>query len=77
MRRETKFSVDLVTTCFNMEWGCIKDIRFYRNFFGNGDIHELENALLGLRMDQNLSKALGNQNVECYLRGHNLSFHMK
>ena len=69
MRRERKFSAGLVTIFLQAEEGRIKSIRFYGDFFGNGDLAELEEAMVSLKLDQHLEKALENCRIGEYLNG--------
>lgn len=69
MRREQKFEAGMVTVCLQAEEGRIQSIRFYGDFFGNGEISELETALTGVALDENLEKCLIERNVNHYLNG--------
>ena len=69
MRRERKISAGLVTIFLQAEEGRIKSIRFYGDFFGNGDLAELEEAMVSLKLDQHLEKALENCRIGEYLNG--------
>lgn len=69
MRKEKKFPTGLVTLYLQVESGCIKGIRFYGDFFGNGDIAELEAAMLGLRLGPDLEEALCRLDVGRYMSG--------
>ena len=42
MTREAKFDSGLVTVHLTAKDGGIRDIRFYGDFFGNGEIEDLE-----------------------------------
>ena len=69
MRREMKFPAGLVTACLSAEKGRIKAVRFYGDFFGNGDIGELEHAMTGLPLDGQLTQALKALHTEDYIHG--------
>lgn len=69
VRREQKFGAGMVTACLQVENGCIKEIRFYGDFFGNGDISELEASLAGLQLDETLTRRIEERNVGYYLNG--------
>lgn len=69
MRREMKFPAGLVTARLSAEQGRIKGIRFYGDFFGNGDLEELEQAMVGIPLDENLETALEPLQVERYMSG--------
>lgn len=46
-----KFPAGLVTAHLSAEGGKIKAVRFYGDFFGNGELGELEGAMAGLPLD--------------------------
>ena len=69
MRYEKKFPSGLVSVYLNAEGGRIRDIHFYGDFFGNGDIHELEAKLKGQALDMFLEKTLESAGVENYMAG--------
>ncbi len=69
MRREKKFESGLVTVYMNVEKGCIKEIHFYGDFFGNGDIKELEEKMKGLALDISLEQELSSLHIEKYMSG--------
>lgn len=69
VRREMKFQAGLVTACLSVERGRIKTIRFYGDFFGNGDLEELEQAMAGLPLDEHLERALDSLSVGDYMSG--------
>ena len=47
----------------------IKSIRFYGDFFGNGDLSDLEQAMTGLPLDQHLADALEPLDIGQYMNG--------
>ncbi|WP_295748968.1 lipoate--protein ligase [uncultured Oscillibacter sp.] len=69
MRKEMKFPAGLITACLSAEAGKIKALRFYGDFFGNGDLEELEQAMVGLPLDEHLESALEPLHVERYISG--------
>lgn len=69
MRKEKKFPTGLVTLYMQVDGGCIEGIRFYGDFFGNGDISELEAAMKGLRLDSELEEKLLALDVGRYMNG--------
>ncbi len=69
MQREMKFPAGLVTAHLNAEKGRIQDICFYGDFFGNGDLAELERAMVGLPLDERLAEALEPLRVGDYMNG--------
>ena len=69
MRREMKFPAGLVTAHLSAEGGKIKAVRFYGDFFGNGELGELERAMVGLPLDGHLTEALEALRVGDYMSG--------
>ncbi len=69
MTREAKFDAGLVTVHLTAEDGRIKDIRFYGDFFGNGEIEDLEKALTGVILDSRLEEKLEKLDLGNYMSG--------
>lgn len=69
MRREMKFPAGLITALLKVEHGKIKTVRFYGDFFSNGDLQELERAMEGIPLDRNLENALNKLNIGNYING--------
>ena len=69
MVREKKFPSGLVSVSMDAENGKIKQIRFFGDFFGNGDIHQLEESLEGIALDEHLADFLKAQNLGYYMNG--------
>ena len=69
MVREEKFPAGLVTVHMNAKDGCIGEIKFYGDFFGNGEIEELEEGLRGAALDQNLTQKLEALQSSYYMNG--------
>jgi lipoate-protein ligase A len=69
MKREKKFPSGLVSIYMQVENAHIKSINFYGDFFGNGDLHELEKNMIGLPIDKNLSSALEPLDINKYMDG--------
>ena len=69
IRREQKFDSGLVTLDMDVEHGVIKEIRFSGDFFGSGDLMELENALRGVPLDEHLPQKLAELQVDRYIHG--------
>ena len=69
MRREMKFPAGLVTAHLSAEGGKIKAVRLYGDFFGSGELGELESAMAGLPLDMRLAEALEALHVEHYMSG--------
>jgi lipoate-protein ligase A len=69
VRREKKYAAGLVTAYLQVKEGRIQAIKFYGDFFGNGEISELEAAMIGLKLDDQLEEALEKRNVSYYING--------
>ena len=69
IRREEKFDRGLVTCDMDVEHGVISDIHLSGDFFGSGDIRELEEKLKGVPLDENLAQTLKKLDVEKYIHG--------
>ena len=69
MKREKKFDTGVVTVYLHVERGRIKDIRFYGDFFGNGDLRDLEASMIGLALDEYLEQVLVQLNINYYMAG--------
>ena len=51
-----KFPFGFVDFRFNVEQGVIKEVKVYGDFFGLGDISDVENALIGVRFEREAVK---------------------
>ncbi|MBQ6401137.1 MAG: lipoate--protein ligase [Firmicutes bacterium] len=69
LRREQKFDGGLVTVDMNVEHGVITEIRFSGDFFGSGDLKELEQALEGIPLDGRLARRLEELGMERCIHG--------
>lgn len=69
MTREEKFDAGLVSVKMNVIGGKIKDIDISGDFFGNGEIAELENGLIGTMLDESLTDKLKELNMCDYMAG--------
>ncbi len=69
MVREEKFAAGLVTVQMTAENGKILKIHFSGDFFGNGEIEELERGLEGSLLDRNLQERLEELNLGYYMSG--------
>ena len=69
MIREEKFPAGLVTVHMKAEKGHILDIKFYGDFFGNGEIGVLEQGLKGAVLDKSLERVLEELNLQYYMHG--------
>ena len=69
LRREQKFDAGLVTVDMDAAHGVITGIRLSGDFFGSGDIAELEQSLQGLPLDEHLADRLTELGIEHYIHG--------
>lgn len=69
IRREAKFGSGLVTIDMDAEHGVISALRISGDFFGNRDLRELEQSLIGVPLDDQLEKRLESLSVERYIHG--------
>ena len=69
IRRERKYDFGLVCVDMSIREGCIADIHLSGDFFGNGDLRQLEKALTGLPLDEQLTDRLSALPIEEYIRG--------
>ncbi len=70
MKKEKKFDCGIVTAHIDVESGSISNIKFYGDFFGIGDIAELEERLKGVkfRYDE-LCETLRKNDIGKYISG--------
>ena len=66
---EKKYDSGVVSVLLKVSAGIIKDIKFYGDFFGNGDIEDLEDVIRGHKLSQNLLEVLRSQDVDYYING--------
>ena len=69
MKYEKKFAAGVITVYMSAEAGCIKKIKLYGDFFGNGEIEELETQMIGLSLDADLAEQLAPLQVSHYING--------
>ena len=69
IRREKKFESGLVTVQMDVEHAAVREVRFFGDFFGNGEIGELEEALKGVPLDSNLAEKLEELHAGTYIYG--------
>jgi lipoate-protein ligase A len=69
-RKERKYKFGLITLLLYVEKGIIKELHFFGDYFGNGDILELESLFIGVKINQdNLSRVLNKIDLEKYING--------
>ena len=67
--REKNSHGGIVTAHMNVEKGRIKEIKLFGDFFGNGDIAELEETLQGLPLDEHLEDNLQKIHIDECMKG--------
>lgn len=69
VKNEIKFAAGMVSVYMQAENNTIQNIKFFGDFFGDGELSELEQAIVGLTLDQNLRKNLEKLDVGYYMHG--------
>ncbi len=70
LRKERKCDFGLITVLLQVEKGEIKELHFYGDYFGNGDIQELETLLIGVKpTEEVLSEILKEVVLTDYING--------
>ena len=69
IRRDAHFEGGLICVQMNVEHGLVSDIHFSGDFFGNRDLMQLEQSLIGLPLDEHLKEKLSGLSVEEYIHG--------
>ena len=69
IRRDRKFNSGLVSVNMEVEHGVIRQICLFGDFFGNRDIEELQQGLIGCRLDEHLEEKLQDLQLEEYIYG--------
>lgn len=65
-----RFPAGEIDARFEVQNGILQAVRFYGDFFGQGDVAELERRLAGIRYSrQELSAALAAMDIGCYFSG--------
>ena len=67
--KERRFDAGVVTAFLSVSEGKIASVRFYGDFFGTGDIRELEDALRGVSLNGGLEETLSRLGAEAYIHG--------
>lgn len=69
-KKEHKFDFGLVSVNAEMKGDLIKEIRIYGDFFGNGNIEDLEQALEGETLDAGFAERMEQKiNIGHYIKG--------
>ena len=67
MVRRHRFSIGSVEFKMNVDKGLIQDIRIFGDFFGLGDIADVEEKLAGIKYDSvSINEALDDINIKKY-----------
>ncbi len=69
LRREKKFDYGLVTVDMDVEQGVISRIHLSGDFFGDGDLRELEQKLTGVPLDDHLAQRLEELGISNCIHG--------
>ena len=70
LRKERKCDFGLITILLQVEKGEIKELHFYGDYFGNGDVQELEARFIGVNpTEEALSDVLKNIDLADYING--------
>lgn len=68
MTKEGRFTGGTIEVTLDVQKGCIENIRIYGDFFGTGNIHELEEKLIGVKhQEQNVLDALKEITLSDYM----------
>lgn len=69
MERTEKFDSGLVCVKMKVRNGIIEDIGIYGDFFGNGDIRVIQDALRGAKISENLEDRLSGIDLNDFING--------
>lgn len=70
LRKDRRFEGGGISIRMNVSKGKIDAIKFFGDFFGNGDIADLENALIGVQMElEHIQNVLEKLNLNYYIAG--------
>jgi lipoate-protein ligase A len=69
IKKEMKFPAGMVEVFLTIEQNRVRTVRFFGDFFGNGELCELERAIVGLPMGPGLLKVLEKIDIESYMNG--------
>ena len=69
LSNEKRFPGGTLNVKMNVAEGRIQEIRFFGDFFGGGDIRELEARMAGLPLDARLEQALERLDISHYIHG--------
>jgi len=70
VKRRQHFDMGTIDARLLVADGYIQQIKFYGDFFGSGDVHDVETALTGLRYDHDtVAEKLGTLDLNTYFTG--------
>ncbi len=69
VQKQRKYPAGLLKADMNVREGRIEKIRFSGDFFSSRDIHELEERLCGLKLDESLLYLLGQMDIAHHIHG--------
>ena len=70
VKRRQHFDMGTIDARLQVTDGHIQNIKFFGDFFGSGDVHDVEKALTGLRYDHNvISEKLADLDLNRYFTG--------
>ena len=69
MERTEKFDSGFVSVKMKVRNGIIEDIGIYGDFFGNGDIRVIQDALRGAKISENLEEKLSGIDLNDFING--------
>lgn len=73
VKQSKRFASGKIETLSNVKDGIIQDIKFYGDFFGSGNLEEIENLLKGIRYEEShIRNALQSVNVDEYFKNVNI-----
>jgi|LGOV01.1.fsa_nt_gb lipoate-protein ligase A len=70
LKKERKFAAGKIQALIDVEKGMIQSLKLYGDFFGNGDLSEIENKFAAIRYEEShLQKIVEEIDVAKYIKG--------
>lgn len=70
IRKSNRFQSGKVETFIDVDGGNIKELKFYGDFFGHGDLEDVENKLVGIKYnEEDIRSILEEINIGYYFLG--------
>ncbi|MCR2045410.1 lipoate--protein ligase [Anaerosalibacter massiliensis] len=70
IRKSNRFQSGKVETLIDVDRGVIKELKFYGDFFGHGDLENVENKLIGIKYNENdIKDVLKDVDIDYYFSG--------